>query len=69
MGWIEILTIILTNAPAAIQTVEEGIAWATKTWGETQAAIGKPADQITREELLAHFNQVGNSSAVIQDIT
>lgn len=68
MGWIEILTIILTNAPAAIQTVEDGIAWATKTWAEVSAAADKPADQITKEELLAHLAQIKASSDVIQEL-
>lgn len=66
MTWLEILTLILSNAPTIIRTVEEGIEYATKTWESVKAAYDQPADTITREQLLAQLDRIKASSAEIQ---
>jgi len=69
MGWAEIAILLIQNAPAAIKTFAEGIEWAKQAWTDVQAAYNKPAAEITREELLAHLDQIKRQSEEIQDIT
>ncbi len=68
MPWLTVLTLILENAPEIIQTVDDGITWAQKAWTSTKAAYDKPADQITKEELVAHLATIKRSSDLIQGI-
>lgn len=68
MGWVEILTLLITNAPTIITTVEDGIEWAAKTWTEIKAATDQDASTITQEQLLAQLERIKAASAAIQDI-
>lgn len=68
MGWAEILSLLISNAPAIISTVEEGIEWASKTWTEVKAAYDQPAETITKEQLLAQLDRIKANSARIQAI-
>lgn len=68
MEWVAIAKLIIDNAPAAIQTVEDGIEWVSKTWAAVRDASGKDAATITPDELVAHIANFKRSSGVIQDI-
>ena len=68
MGWTEILLLLVNNAPAIINTVEEGIEWAAETWAEIQRATGQDASTITKEQLLAQLDRIKANSARIQAI-
>jgi len=68
MGWIEIVTLIIQNAPAAIKGVNEGLAWASETWEQVSTATGKDASTITQAELLAQLAHMGFASRQVQDI-
>ncbi len=66
MGWVEVITLLVQNAPAAIQTVKAFTEWASETWEGAQAALNKPAEEITADELLAHIAQIRAQSDEIQ---
>lgn len=66
MGWTEIVLILIQNAPTIIKTAEEGLVWATQTWGEVRAAYDQPADSITKEQLLAQLDRIKANSDEIQ---
>lgn len=68
MGWVEILTLLITNAPTIITTVEDGIEWAKTTWTEIKAATDQDASTITKEQLLAQLERIKAASAEIQAI-
>ncbi len=68
MTWLEILNLILSNAPAIINTVEEGIEWASKTWADVKAAYDQDPSTITKEQLLAQLDRIKGNSAEIQAI-
>lgn len=68
MTWLEILNLILSNAPAIIRTVDDGIEWAKKTWESVKAAYDQPAHTITKEQLLTQLERIAANSAEIQAI-
>lgn len=68
MNWLEIVKLILANAPTVISTVEEGISWVADTWESVKAAYDQPAASITKEQLLAHLEKIAANSAEIQAI-
>ena len=68
MGWTEILVLLIQNAPAIIQTVEEGIEWAGKTWTEVKAAYDQDPATITKEQLLSALARIKANSDAIQNM-
>lgn len=69
MEWKEILLLILANAPAIIQTVEEALTWAMETWVKIKASYDADPSSITPELLLASLDRIKANSAEIQAIT
>ena len=68
MTWLEIISLILKNAPTIISTVEEGLEWAAKTWDSVKVAYNQPANEITREQLLEQLARIKATSDAIQAI-
>ena len=64
----QIILLLVQNAPTILTTVEEVFAWAQKAWTEISGAIATPADQITKEQLLAHLDKIKSQSADIQNM-
>lgn len=68
MGGVEIALLILQNAPSIISTAEEAFEWGAKTYKAVVAAYDLPADQITKEMLLAKLADIQANSDEIQAI-
>jgi hypothetical protein len=68
MGWVEILTLIISNAPAAITTVGDGISWASKVWDDWKKTAGRDEATVTADELVDHIRHFMRSSGVIQGV-
>lgn len=68
MGWTAIILALVENAPAIIDSAPKFIAWANSAFKDLSAAYNKPADQVTKEELLARLDRIKALSAQIQAI-
>ena len=72
MEWIAlakaVLPVLIENAPAAIKTAGEFFDWAKLTWEGAGEALGKPAADVTADELIAHIAQIRAQQAEIDAI-
>lgn len=68
MTALEILALLIQNAPTILKTVEEAIEWASKAWADIKASVDQPAETITKEQLLAQLDRIKANSARIQAI-
>lgn len=68
MTALEILALLIQNAPTILKTVEEVIDWASKAWTDIKASLDQPAETITKEQILAQLDRIKANSDRIQAI-
>ena len=66
---VQIIALIVQNAPEAIETAEAVFAYAQHAYAKVVEAYGVPAENITREMVLAVIDKIDLQSAELQNIT